>query len=62
MAAKCHGSSPRFNLGLVLQDLDEMQEARICLENVLKIFRERIGEDHQGTKAVLDPTFRTLTS
>jgi len=34
------------NLGGVLQALGDLQEARKSLERALKIFREKLGEDH----------------
>jgi len=40
------------NLGSVLQDLGDLQEARKCYERALKIFRENLGEDHPNTKVV----------
>jgi tetratricopeptide (TPR) repeat protein len=40
------------NLGSVLQDLGELQEARKLYERALKILRERLGEDHPNTRIV----------
>jgi tetratricopeptide (TPR) repeat protein len=40
------------NLGLVLQDLGELQEARKCFERALKILQAKLGEDHPNTKIV----------
>ena len=38
------------NLGEVLQARGDLQEARKCLERALKIFREKLSEDHPNTK------------
>ena len=40
------------NLGSVLQDLGELQEARKCYEKALKICGLTFGEDHPKTKTV----------
>jgi Tfp pilus assembly protein PilF len=34
------------NLGTVLQAQGDLPEARKCFERALKIFREKLGEDH----------------
>ncbi len=40
------------NLGTVLQDLGELQEARKYFERALRICRQKLGEDHPTTKII----------
>jgi tetratricopeptide (TPR) repeat protein len=40
------------NLGSVLKDLGDLQEARKYLERALKIFRDKFGPDHLNTRIV----------
>jgi hypothetical protein len=42
------------NLGIDLKHLDEILEARKCFDESLKIFRDKLGEDHPNTKGVLN--------
>ncbi|MHC1574770.1 MAG: tetratricopeptide repeat protein [Candidatus Methanogasteraceae archaeon] len=40
------------NLGLILQDLGDLEAAKECVERALAIFQMFLGEDHPSTVTV----------
>ena len=42
------------NIGGVLIELGELEEARKCYERALKIFRDKLGPDHPNTRIIAD--------